>query len=71
MNILTFDTEEWYYEKTVRDAREWKYAQFDELLDRLLAALDGRGLKATFFCIGKMATDFPYVVKKYMLPDMR
>ena len=64
MNILTFDTEEWYYEKTVRDAREWKYKQFDELLDRLLAALDRRGLKATFFCIGKMATDFPHVVKK-------
>ena len=64
MNILTFDTEEWYFEKNVHGGRDWKYKQLDELLDRLLPALDRRGLKATFFCLGKMATDYPYVVKK-------
>ena len=61
---MTFDTEEWYFEKNVHGGRDWKYRQFDELLDRLLPALDRRGLKATFFCLGKMATDYPYVVKK-------
>ena len=36
MNILTFDTEEWYFEKNIHGGRDWKYKQLDELLDRLL-----------------------------------
>ena len=30
MNILTFDIEEWYIEKTLHGGREEKYRQFDE-----------------------------------------
>ena len=62
MNILTFDTEEWYNEKKIYGGRESKYKQYDEVFFRLLDQLDELGIKATFNCVGKLATDFPYVV---------
>ena len=64
MNILTFDIEEWYLEKAYFGAKESKYAEYDRLLDEILTKLDSAGLKGTFFCVGKMATDFPHVVLK-------
>lgn len=64
MNILTFDIEEWYLEKAYFGAKESRYAEYDRLLDELLKKLDDAGLKATFFCVGKLATDFPGVVRK-------
>ena len=64
MNILTFDIEEWYIEKAYFGAKESRYAEYDRLLDELLKKLDDASLKATFFCVGKIATDFPGVVRK-------
>ena len=64
MNILTFDIEEWFLEKAYFGAKESKYAEYDRLLDEILANLQEVGLKGTFFCVGKMATDFPAVVRK-------
>lgn len=64
MNILTFDIEEWYLEKAYFGAKRSKYAEYDSLLEEILAKLDEEGLKGTFFCVGKMATDFPQVVRK-------
>lgn len=64
MNILTFDIEEWYLEKILHGGREFRYKQFDETFEKLLSVLDERGIKATFFCVGKLAIDFPTVVKK-------
>lgn len=64
MNILSFDIEEWYLEKILHGGREAIYAEYDHYLDKILEALDKRGFKATFFCVGGMATDFPHVVKK-------
>lgn len=64
MSILTFDIEEWYLEKAYFGAKESKYAEYDRLLDELLEKLGTRNLKGTFFCVGKLATDFPQVVKK-------
>ena len=63
MNILTFDIEEWYLEKAYFGAKESKYAEYDSLLESILTKLDETGLKGTFFCVGKMATDFPNVVR--------
>lgn len=60
MNILTFDIEEWYLEK--RDRAE-RIALYDNLLGDILDLLDERKLKATFFCVGGMANDFPHVVR--------
>lgn len=64
MNILTFDIEEWYLEKAYFGAKEMKYAEYDRLLDELLEKLSSKGLKGTFFCVGKLSTDFPSVVRK-------
>lgn len=64
MNILTFDIEEWYLEKAYFGAKESKYADYDRLLEEILTKLDEAGLKGTFFCVGKMATEFPEVVRK-------
>lgn len=63
MNILTFDIEEWFIEK-ISSGREYRYRQFDEFLFKLLDMLDARQMKATFFCVGRMAIDFPYVIKR-------
>lgn len=62
MNILTFDIEEWYLEKFY-GGREYKYHQFDEMFHKLLDELDRQDIKATFFCVGKLALEFPEVVK--------
>ena len=62
MNILTFDVEEWYMEKILRGGREFKYRQFDETFAHLIDNLDKLGLKATFFCVGQLAKEFPDVV---------
>ena len=64
MNILTFDIEEWFLEKTYFGNHACKYKEYDYYLDQILNALDERGFKGTFFCVGGMATDFPDVVKK-------
>lgn len=62
--IVSFDIEEWYIEKTLHGGRQEKYQQFDTYLSRILDTLDAENMKATFFCLGKIATDFPYVVKR-------
>ena len=64
MNILTFDIEEWYLEKILHDGRAFRYQQFDETLAKVLDELDRSGIKATCFCLGKLATDFPQVVRE-------
>lgn len=64
MNILTFDIEEWVLEKEHFGNRKEKYAEFDRTLDHILELLDVNNQSATFFCLGMLAIDFPYVVKK-------
>lgn len=64
MNILTFDIEEWYVEKVFGGGRTHKYQQFDEFFFKVMDELDILGIKATFFCVGQMAIEFPEVVKK-------
>lgn len=64
MNILTFDIEEWYIEQNFNGARAERYACFDSLLGKILDLLDEKETKATFFCLGKIASDFPEVVKQ-------
>ena len=64
MNILTFDIEEWYIEKEFGGNRNEKYAEYDSYLDNILSLLNETGKKASFFCVGKMAIDFPQVIRK-------
>ena len=63
MNILTFDIEEWALAKAGGYGTSKKYAEYDGYLNKILDALDERGIKGTFFCTGMMGTDFPDVVK--------
>lgn len=63
MKILSFDIEEWYIEKQFNGNHSERYREFDNYLCSILDILDHCNVKATFFCLGKVATDFPYVVK--------
>lgn len=63
MNILTFDIEEWALAKYGGYGTAERYAEYDAFLNRILDILDERGIKATCFCTGLMAKDFPQVVK--------
>ena len=64
MNILTFDIEEWYLERVLYGGRAYRYQQFDETLAKVLDELDRLGIKATFFCVGQLAVEFPQVVRE-------
>lgn len=63
MKIVSFDIEEWYIEKKFNGNRAEKYIEYDKYLNAILDKLDACETKATFFCLGKIATDFPYVIK--------
>lgn len=64
MNIISFDIEEWAIEKLFFGGHQSKYAEFDRILDIILETLSQNNTQATFFCLGKIATDFPHVIKK-------
>ncbi len=63
MNILTFDTEEWYLERILYGGRDFKYRQYDETFNKLLEGLEKNRIKATFFCLGKLAIERPDVIR--------
>lgn len=63
MNIITFDTEEWYTEYKGLQRPE-EYALFDEKLDQILECLERNQVKGTFFCVGQLAIHFPEVLRK-------
>lgn len=64
MNILTFDIEEWFLEKNCFGNRKEKYQAFDHYLNLILDNLETQQKKATFFCVGGMAREFPEVVRR-------
>lgn len=63
MNILTFDIEEWALAKAGGYGSAEQYAEYDAFLNQILDLLDSRSIRATCFCTGLMAKDFPQVVK--------
>jgi polysaccharide deacetylase family protein (PEP-CTERM system associated) len=66
MNILTFDIEDWYNCDYLSRNFDWDklevriYAN----VERILAELAARNLKATFFCLGWIAERHPDVVRQ-------
>lgn len=69
MNILSFDIEEWFHlleHDAVRSETDW--AGFDRklprMLDRILEMLESTGTKATFFCLGWVAREYPELVRR-------
>lgn len=64
MKIISFDIEEWYIERLYHGARSEKYQEFDRYLKMIFDLLNEHNIKATFFCLGKIASEFPYIVRQ-------
>jgi polysaccharide deacetylase family protein (PEP-CTERM system associated) len=69
MNILTFDIEEWFHildNDSTKTCNEWgRYeSRIHANMERIFNLLEGKKVKATFFCLGWIAETYPDVVKK-------
>ena len=65
MNVLTFDIEEWIvYNYFDKGGKGYFLPVLDRYLDNLLSSLDKFNHKATFFCLGQLAKEYPTVIKK-------
>lgn len=69
MNILTFDTEEWFHLldfDATRTCEQWKNypVRIYDNVDRILDILESTNNKATFFIVGWIAKTYPEVVRK-------
>ena len=69
MKILTFDLEEWFHildDESTRKKTEWQQYErrFVRNAERILDLLDAMHQKATFFCLGWIAREYPDVIKK-------
>ena len=65
MNILTFDIEDWWVYDHYGLGNSADYLpRLDRYLSEILDLLDVRNFKATFFCLGLVAKQYPEVIKK-------
>jgi polysaccharide deacetylase family protein (PEP-CTERM system associated) len=65
MNILTFDLEEWYvYQLYSKGGKDYYLPILDRYLHKLLDLLDEQNCKATFFCLGEVAREYPDVIRQ-------
>ena len=69
MHILTFDIEEWFHildNDSTKTEKEWSNYEYrlDANMDRIFELLDRQNQKATFFCLGWVAREFPHILKK-------
>lgn len=64
MNILTFDIEEWLiYEQYRKGEKESYLSILRNYLISILNLLDSENIKATFFCLGIIAREYPEIIK--------
>lgn len=69
MNILTFDIEEWFHildNDSTKTEKEWSNFEYrlDSNMDKIFELLDKKNQKATFFCLGWVAREFPHIIRK-------
>jgi polysaccharide deacetylase family protein (PEP-CTERM system associated) len=69
MNILTFDIEEWFHildNDSTKTEKEWSNYEYrlEYNMNKIFELLDKKNQKATFFCLGWVAREFPQVLKK-------
>ena len=69
MNILTFDVEEWFHildNDSTKTEKEWSKYEYrlESNMDRIFKLLERKNQKATFFCLGWIAREFPHILKK-------
>ena len=64
MNILTFDIEDWWgYDYYSIGKKEDYLPRLNQYLVQILDLLTERNIQATFFCLGKVAEEYPEVIK--------
>ena len=65
MNILTFDIEDWYNCDFISGDFNWDKheVRIYQGVDRILAELEKRNQKGTFFCLGWIAERHPDVIR--------
>ena len=68
MNILTFDIEEWFHvldNESTKTENEWsKYQKrLDKNIEQILGLLGKYNQKATFFCLGWVAREYPNIIR--------
>ena len=65
MNILTFDIEEWIvYDYFNKGGKDFFLPILNNYLGKILDLLDEHNYKATFFCLGQLAKNYPGVIKQ-------
>ncbi len=69
MNILTFDIEEWFHimdNESTKTANEWKNfeSRIHANMERIFNILEKTDYKATFFCLGWIAENYPEVIRE-------
>ena len=70
MNILTFDVEEWFHIRfddaflnNIELLKSFE-KRLDNSIEIILDLLDRHNQKATFFCLGWVAREYPHVIKE-------
>ena len=66
INVLTIDIEEWYHTGVLLTEDEWRMhpPRINLFLPQVLDKLDEYQIKATFFCLGWIARNYPDVIKR-------
>lgn len=69
MNILTFDIEEWFHildnYSTKTEAQWFGYEKrLDANMERIFELLERKNQKATFFCLGWIAREYPHIIRR-------
>ena len=69
MLVLSFDIEEWFHlldHPETRAEAQWRNfeARFEQNLERVLSIVSRCEVKATFFCLGWVAEQYPQLVRK-------
>lgn len=69
MKILTFDIEEWFHildnDSTKTEVQWSSYEKrLDRNMERLFELLESKNQKATFFCLGWIAREYPYIIQR-------
>ena len=69
IKVLTFDIEDWFHllgVESTQSPKEWYKFEYriEKNMDYIFNILEGKNLKASFFCLGWVAREFPNLVKK-------
>lgn len=69
MNILTFDIEDWFHildHSSTKSEKEWVNFEYrlESNIEKIFTLLDKHNQKATFFCLGWVAKEFPHIIEK-------